>query len=274
MNIKWGVRSILGLALVVLAALSLILDVAGIVQVWALREPVTQDAINSLDLLNTTLDTTSQGLVIAKTSLQSVTTTIGVLQTTVSSAAATLNSASGSVSSLSGIVGQNLTATVSSALTTLGVVETTTKTLDDFLGSISKLPLVNLSYNPDQPLSASINALTDQLKQVPQSLGDLETNLKSSGTNLTQVSNDANTLSASLGQVQSDMSKLVGVIDQYQQQVSAFQGTVRNLRENIVTIVWGLVLFITFMLFWLGATMIMTLFKGLEWMGFHYKLPK
>ena len=52
MNVKWGVRSILGLVLVVLAALSLVLDAAGIVEVWVLCGPVTQDAINTLDLLN------------------------------------------------------------------------------------------------------------------------------------------------------------------------------------------------------------------------------
>lgn len=271
MNIKWNLRSILGLVLVIVAAVSLVIDAAGVVQIWVLREPVTQDAINTLDLLNSTLDTTSQGLGIAKTSLKSVTATIGALQGTVASAAATIDNASSSVSSLSSIVGQNLSGTINSALGTLEAVQNTTRMLDEFLASVSQLPFVNIGYNPDKPLSATVGELTDQLAQVPKSLGALETNLTASGNSLDKVGADAKTLADSLGQVQRDMEQLVSVIEQYEQQVKAFQGTVQNLRANIVTIVWGVVLFLTFILLWLAATMLMTLFKGLRWMGFELK---
>lgn len=274
MNIKWNLRSILGLALIVLAVLSLVIAAAGIVQVWMLREPVTQDAINTLDLLNSTLDTTSQGLTIAKTSLQSVTTTIGALQSTVASAANTIDQASNSVSSLGGIIGQNLSGTINAALGTLEAVQNTTQTVDEFLASVSKLPFVNLNYNPEKPLSASVDELTNKLAEVPNSLGALEKNLTNSGSSLDRVGQDAQTLAGSLGQVQRDMTKLVGVIEQYETQVKAFQGTVQNLRANIVTILWGVVLFFTFILFWLAATMLMTLFKGLEWMGYKIHLPE
>ena len=42
MNIQWNVRSVSGLLLAVFAFVSLLIDVAGIVQVWVLREPVTR----------------------------------------------------------------------------------------------------------------------------------------------------------------------------------------------------------------------------------------
>lgn len=271
MKIKWNARSIVGLILVIIAVFSLLLDVAGVVQVWMLRGPVTQDAINTLDLLNSTLDTTSQGLAVAKASLQSVTATIGVLQDTVSSAAATIANASNSVNSLSGIVGNKLSETVTSALGTLDVVQSTAQTVDEVLGGLSKLPFVNIPYTPEQSLSASVGDLSDKLSQVPQSLSDLEANLANSGSSLDQVGNDANSLAASLGQVESDMAKLVSVIEQYESQVKAFQGTIQNLRANIVTIIWGIVLFLTFILLWLAATMVMTLWKGLEWMGIQPK---
>ncbi|MBI4672763.1 MAG: hypothetical protein HY741_13975 [Chloroflexi bacterium] len=268
MNIQWNLRSILGLVLVILAVASLALDAAGVVQIWLLREPVTQDAFNALDLLSSTLDTTAQGLSIAKASLKSVTGTVGALQSTVASAAATIDNASSSVSSLSGIVGQNLSATINSALSALDAVQNTTKAVDEFLASVSQLPFVSINYNPDKPLSASVGELTAKLAQVPKSLGDLEKNLTASSSSLDKVGQDAKTLAGSLGQVQRDMEQLVTVIEQYEQQVKAFQGTVKDLRANIVTIVWGVVLFLTFILFWLAATMLMTLFKGLRWMGF------
>jgi hypothetical protein len=268
MNIQWGIRTILGFLLVLIAVASLLVDVAGIVQVWTLREPVTRDAINTLDLLNSTLDTTSQGLGIAKTSLKSVTATIGALQTTVASAAATIDSASTSVSSASTIIGTNLSATINSALGALDAVEQTTSTIDGVLGTLAAIPFLGVQYDPAKPLSASVSDLTDQLRTVPQSLGDLEKNLTTSGSSLDKVGNDAKTLSDSLGSVESDMGQLVGVLEQYETQVKAFQGTVRNLRENIVTIVWGVVAFSTFILFWLGVTMLQALFAGLRWMGF------
>jgi methyl-accepting chemotaxis protein len=274
MNIQGHLRRALGLVLVIVAALSLVIDAAGVVQIWMLREPVTQDAINTLDLMNSTLDTTAQGLGIVKTSLKSVTDTIGALQSTVASAAATIDHASNSVSSLSSIVGQNLSATINSALGTLDAVQNTTKTLDEFLASISQLPFINFNYNPAKPLSASVSELTAKLADVPKSLDNLKKNLTESGNSLDQVGQDAKTLAGSLGQVQSDMAQLVGVIEQYEAQVKAFQETVRNLRANIVTIVWGIVLFLTFILLWLAATMLMTLFKGLEWMGFKFHLPE
>jgi hypothetical protein len=267
MNIKWNGRSILGLLLVILAAVSLLIDAAGIIQVWSMREQVTQDAVNTLELLDSTLTTTSQGLGVAKTSLQSVTGSIGALEATVGSAAATIENASNSVNSVSGIIGSNLSNTVNSALDTLGVVETTTQKIDEVLAGLAGLPLINIPYDPENSLSSSVGALTDQLRQVPNSLSELETNLSTSGGSLEKVGGDARTLTSSLSQVQKDLAELVAVIEQYESQVTAFQGTVRNLRENIVTIVWGIVLFLTFLLFWLGVTMFQTFWKGLEWMG-------
>lgn len=267
MKIQWGLRSILGLVLILLALVSLLLNIAGIAQVWVLREPLTRDAINTLDLLNSTLDTTSQGLGVAKTSLRSVTVTIGALQTTVASAATTIDNTSTAVSSLSTVIGTNLTGTLNSAIGALDAVETTTQTIDSVLGALAAIPFLGVQYDPAKSLSSSVSDVTDQLKQVPQSFGELEKNLGTSGSSLDKVGDDAKTLSSSLGSVQSDLSQLVGVLEQYETQVKAFQGTVRNLRENIVTIGWALVGFSTFLLFWLGVTMFQTLLTGLRWMG-------
>lgn len=267
MKIKWGARSIGGLILVILAAASLLIDAAGIVQVWTLREPITQDAINTLDLLNSTLDTTSTGLGVVKTSLRSVTATVGTLRATVSSTAVTLVSASASVNSVSTIVGEKLSQTVNSSISALDTVEATTKTIDEVLSGLATLPFLNIKYDPAKSLSTSVSDVTDRLKQVPQSLSDLEKNLGTTSGSLDKVSDDAKTLATNLDQVQSDLSQLVGVIEQYEAQVKAFQATVKNLRENIVTIVWSIVIFATFIFFWLGVTMVQTLVTGLRMVG-------
>jgi ABC-type transporter Mla subunit MlaD len=267
MKIDWGGRRLFGLLVAILAVVSLVIDAAGIVQVWVLREPVTRDASTALDLLSATLDTTTTGLVVAKTSLKSVTATIAALRATVSSTSATIENASASVSSVSTIVGKNLSSTVTSALRALDAVEQTTKTIDEVLSGLATLPFLNIRYDPAKPLSASVSDLSDQLVQVPQSLADLEKDLATSGSSLDKVGADAKTLAASLGQVENDMSQLVGVIEQYETQVKAFQDTVKLVRGNLVTIVWSSVLFATFVMFWLGVTMVQTLAQGLRWMG-------
>ena len=128
MKIQWNARSIIGLVFVILAAVGLVINLAGVIQVWVLREPVTRDAIATLDLLNSTLDTTAQGLGVAKSSLESVTGTIGVL--------AEYGQFCGHddqrvparlLSSVSSIIGENLSATINSALGTLDAVESTTR---------------------------------------------------------------------------------------------------------------------------------------------------
>lgn len=267
MKIQWNLRSVTGLLFVILAVVGLMINLAGVIQVWVLREPVTRDAIATLDLLNSTLDTTAQGLGIVKSSLESVTATIGALESTVTSAAATIANASSSVSSVGNIIGENLSATVNSALGTLDAVESTTQKIDEVLSGLASIPLLNFAYDPAKPLSATVGDLTNQLRQVPESLSQLETNLSNSGSSLDKVGNDAQDLATNLGSVQQEMEQLVGVIEQYEGQVKAFQGTVRNLRENIVPVVWGIVLFLTFLLFWIGVTMVQTLWTGLDWMG-------
>jgi hypothetical protein len=197
MKIQWNVRSVTGLVFAILAVLGLVINLAGVIQVWVLREPVTRDAIATLDLLNSTLDTTAQGLGIAKSSLQSVTSTIGALEGTVASAAATIANASSSVSSVSSIIGENLSATMNSALGTLDAVENTTQTIDDVLGGLAGLPFLNFNYDPARPLSASVSDLTAQLRSVPESLSQLETNLANSGSSLDKVGNDAKNLAVS-----------------------------------------------------------------------------
>ena len=55
-------RKIIGTTFIIASIIGLILSAAGIVLVWVVREPLTTNLVNTIDLVSSTLEATSSGL--------------------------------------------------------------------------------------------------------------------------------------------------------------------------------------------------------------------
>ena len=80
-------RRIISITMVILAVVSLIITVYGIVQIWQWREPVIENISDGLELASSTLQATADGLVVVGQSLDSVVNSISGLESTVATLA-------------------------------------------------------------------------------------------------------------------------------------------------------------------------------------------
>ena len=80
------VRKIIGITFIIAAIIGLILSVGGIVLVWVVREPLTTNLVNTIDLIGTTLEATSSGLSAVDETLSSTISNISTLESTIQTA--------------------------------------------------------------------------------------------------------------------------------------------------------------------------------------------
>ena len=71
-------KRILGVIVVLIAAVSLVATVFGAVSIWGIRQPLTDGLVTGIALTSETLDTTSEALVVVMDSLQTADETVSV----------------------------------------------------------------------------------------------------------------------------------------------------------------------------------------------------
>ena len=71
-------RRIIGITFIVAAIIGLIFSLAGVIFVWAVKEPITQNLVSTIDLIETTLEATSSGLTVADDTLTQAMADLGL----------------------------------------------------------------------------------------------------------------------------------------------------------------------------------------------------
>jgi hypothetical protein len=93
-------RKIIGIFLLLIAAISVAITMYGIVQVWQMKEPLEKNLLSNLELIETTLQNTGDGLIIAHQSLDSVMASLEGLEATLQTLAASIEDTAPLISSL------------------------------------------------------------------------------------------------------------------------------------------------------------------------------
>ena len=141
-------KRIIGLVLIVVAAVSLVVSAAGVYEIWALRQPVADATAAGVNLFAETLNTTSDALQVASASLQSASDTITTVEQTSVSVAQTMSTTRATLGSFSVLMGKDLPASIDSTRTAVKSAQSSAVVVDNVLTSLSRIPFINLQYNP------------------------------------------------------------------------------------------------------------------------------
>ncbi|MCK5430014.1 MAG: hypothetical protein KAI94_11115 [Anaerolineales bacterium] len=253
-------RRIISITMVILAVVSLIITVYGIVQIWQWREPVIENISDGLELASSTLQATADGLVVVGLSLDSVVNSISGLESTVTTLAKSIEDTAPLVSSLAILTGEVLPDAVTSAQTSLESAQDGARIIDTVLKALT---IFNRSaYEPQVPLHEALSEVSDGLNDIPESLGTMENSLTTTYDNLEVMQAEISLIAEDIGAINEGLEEGKKVIEQYQELIADMQTRIDRLQSRLPSLVNMLAWVLTFILVWLGITQIGLLGQG------------
>jgi len=254
-------RRIIGITMIIFATLSLVITVFGIYQIWQWREPLVENVSSTLDVVETTLQATSEGLVVVGESLDSVISSISGLESTVTTLAKSIEDTAPLVSSLGTLTGDVLPDAIISAQTSLESAQDGARIIDTVLKALT---IFNRSaYEPEVPLHEALGNVSEGLNDIPESLATMETSLNSTYDNLEVMQADISLIAEDIAAINEGLEEGKNVLKQYQELISEVQTRIDRFQSRLPSIVQTLAWVLTFILIWLGIAQIGLLTQGL-----------
>lgn len=252
---------------VLLAAASLLISLAGILEVWSLRQPVANSLRQNLDLLSATLDTTQSSLGVAGGSLQAALDTVGTLRISLVATSQTLSNTTTTLGTVGGFLDQDLPNAIRATQSTLASAQSSARVVDEVLTGLSSLPIFNLQYKPDVPLNIAIGQVAQSIDKLPASLDSIHTGMTQNVKDLGGLAAQLRAVSDSLDTSSKSLAGAQVWVKQYQDQIAGYRQGVQTLRANLDNAVLAAALGIIFVLAWLMVTQIQILLTGLRWLN-------
>ncbi len=258
-------QRITGFALMTAAVMGILLVIAGIIFMVRVGPRVEASAAESLELVDRTLLTTEEGLVLAEDSLAQVVDTVEALEATVASVGQTIYGTVPLVDSVADLLGERLTETIKATQDTLSSVVKSAKLVDNVLSIVTAIPFIGTDrYQPEVPLHVGLERVANSLDEIPDSLSAAQEDLTSSSGKLDAMQDDFTAMADNIGQIATSLESAQSVLAEYRGIVTDLQEQVSSVRQGLpVWLRWSGIAF-SFVLVWLGIAQIGPLIQGWE----------
>jgi len=258
-------RKIIGITFIVAAIFGLIFSIAGIALVWGVKAPLTANLVNAIDLIDTTLEATSSGLVVVDDTLTRTISELNTLENTVQTASKGVDDSVPMVESLSGLLSGSIPQAIETTQTGLTTLQDAAGTLESTLLLLTSIPFLPIeSYAPEVPFTTALEDVSLSLDAIPESLSEMEETLNSTQGNLVMLAAQVRIISRGISDLKTDLYEIQLVLDQYQNVIATIQDKADAFRANMYTIISVTVWLFTIIFIWLGIAQIGLLTQGLE----------
>lgn len=258
-------QRISGIALMIAGVMGILLVIAGIIFTVRVGPRVEASASESLELVDRTLLTTEEGLVLAEDSLAQVVDTVESLEVTMANVGQTIYGTVPLVDSVADLLGERLTETIKATQDTLLSVAKSAKLVDNVLSIVTAIPFIGTDrYQPEDPLHVGIEKVITSLDEIPDSLGAAQEDLTSSSGKLDALQDDFTAMADNIGQIATSLESAQAVLAEYRDNVTDLQEQVSSVRQGLPVGLRWLGIVFTFVLVWLGIAQIGSLIQGWE----------
>lgn len=256
---------IAGILLILTGITGIIIMAAGLYWTLFVLPETYQDIQRNVRLLNDTLDTTSEGLILAEDSLETSIASITTLETTVTATGRSIRDTTPMLETMVLLARDDLPATVASAQLSIEAAQDSAEIIDGVLSFLSGLPLVprNL-YNPPVPLHIALGQVSESMENIPESLETIEASLTTTGLNLVTIESDIYLIAADINEINASMVEARAVIYEYQILIDDLQIRTSNLENNLPDTFNMLTLLLTVIFIWAGISQIGFLLLGIS----------
>ncbi|MCB0233813.1 MAG: hypothetical protein KDG58_06260, partial [Anaerolineae bacterium] len=187
-------------------------------------------------------------------------------QRTVDSLATTLDSTTPALQTVGDLVGTGVPAALTAANATIRTAQKSAETVDGVLTILSQLPLLNIAYSPEVPLSQALNDISVSLESLPAGLEQLGEQVTESVSNLPTLASATRDLGAAVGDVNTTLNDSRLAVQEYQALVLRYKAVVDFVRDATPVITFIFPLLLSLLIFWIMVVQVSTARRGWEWL--------
>jgi len=254
---------IIGVALIIASIGAMLFSIIGLVYVWPIKNSINTSLIANLDLASSTLQTTSQGLAVADTSLNTSISSIQALQSTVIEAGSTLSNTIPVVDTFTTLANNDLPTTISNVQNSLVAAQDTAKIIDTVLKALTSIPFVSKDlYNPPVPFDVALKQVSDSLNTVPPALSTMATSLSASKGNLEKIKIQSQIMGSTLVDIQKSVESARDVVKQYQDLATDLDARITRAKLRVPAMLNSAAWVVTFILLWAAVVQFGFLIQG------------
>ena len=269
-------RRFLGMLMLLIAVGGIGLSLFGIRLGHGLIDSIAANFDQTLQLTSQSLDTVSETLLLAKSSIADVNNVMETAETTADDLAQTVNETRPLLTQISAVTSEQVPdslETIQAAFPSLeqvaGVIDSTLVTLNGFRIDEQILGLniqydLGIDYEPEIPFDQSVRELGQGLEGLPESLRALQIYINVTNGNLQTVSQDIRNLADDLNVVNGRINELDPILDEYLVLITDSNDRTRELRGQINDDVQNMKNGVTLVLVWLAISQIAPLYLGWE----------
>jgi hypothetical protein len=267
--------SIVGVLLIVAAIAGLAISVIGISGIWRIERSIVTNLKTTLDLLDTTLQTTADGITLAELSLDQASSSLNTLVDTIETTGKSVHDTIPLVESLTQVTTQDVPGTIAQTQVALQSAQASAQVIDTTLSIITSIPFLTIApYSNQKPLADALKDVSSSLDPISASLSSLETTLNASVDNLSGMEKQLTQIAVDIRAINRSVTDAKTVTSQYLTQVATLQTQLDLARNRLPGALNAIAWFITVALIWLGFTQIGLIMQGLEMMGLNFNRPK
>ena len=260
------IKRIGGAILIVISIASLLFSLAALAGVWIVRKPITDTMTAGLMLASDTLEVTGRTLGVVDDGLATAGDLVASTQQTVDSLAITLDSTTPALQTVGDLVGSGVPAALTAANATIRTAQKSAETVDGVLTVLSQLPLLNISYNPEVPLSQALDEISTSLEVLPAGLEQLGEQVTDSVNNLPTLASATRDLATAVGDVNTTLEGSRLAVQDYQQLVLRYQKVVDFLQDATPVITFVFPLLLSLLIFWIMVVQVSSVRQGWNWL--------
>lgn len=259
-------RKFFGVLLILAAIIGLLFSISGIVLLWRVQAQIATGLQEGVAILIQTLDTTSQGLEVTQTALESSVASIQAMQSTVETTVKTVNSAGPMVAQISNIMENDLPETILATQQSLQTASESAKVIDGVLRTMSGIPLIgsSIGYNPEVPLNEALDKVSNSLENLPSAFIDMQDSLAQTNNNLETFEADLSTVAASIGGIEKSVAQYKNVVSGYQDSLDQLKTRLKVFSSNLPNILRLTAIGLTVFLVWMTIAQIGLFAQGWE----------
>jgi len=267
-------RKVFGVMLIIFSILGLLVSIFAVVQVWHLRIPVATRIYDGLVFSEKVVNTSISGLTVVDSSLTNIRTSLNSLEDSTMLMAQSMEDTSNLIGSFSSLFKTDIKDTLENTKLSVVAAQSSALIIDNLLYGLSRLPLLNMVYDPPKPLNEALKEIGETLNDMPESMDEISGNLTDSNKNLLSLKDGIDEISMSFADFQRDLSNAQGVIDDYLSDLEKIQAALTTTQENIYNYsLWAAIL-LTVLIVLIVITQVAAVMQGWDMMHYEQKLDR
>lgn len=254
-----------GIVLLTVAAIGIIFSLVGLFFTWSEKLSISDRIFKGMDLLDRTLNTSSDGLVLIGSSLKTSQQTLQVIRTTANRLSDTAGKTAPMLNDMGDTIGQQMTGVVHNTQSSLSAAQSSARLIDDTLSFIGSIPFIGRRYTPAQSLSDSLGSVSASLDGLPDSFQRIQSGLKTTAKNVSSIQEDMQAIQSNIDAAESSIHDAQQIIERYQGQVNELQTQVNDFRLGLPGWIQAVKWMLTLIFLWMAVEQVTFLILGLEW---------